>query len=63
MQYLTVAQTAQKINRTPQVIRKHAISGNIPGAVKHGRDWMIPVDAIEMLANMPRGYHSHKDKK
>lgn len=36
---------AAKIERNPVSVRQKCQRGNVPGAVKLGRDWFIPADA------------------
>lgn len=42
---LTVQQYAAKHNKAEITIRKKCQRGTLPGAVKIGRDWLIPEDA------------------
>lgn len=36
---------AVKIGKSPVTVRQKCQRGSIPGAVKVGRDWLIPADA------------------
>ena len=36
---------AARIGRDPATVRQKILRGNLPGAVKIGRDWLIPADA------------------
>lgn len=42
---ITLAEYAAKNNLLPNTVRRKCIRGNVPGAVKMGRDWLIPEDA------------------
>lgn len=44
--YETAQQAAVRMGVTRRAIQKWAATGRIPGAVKHGKAWLIPVDAI-----------------
>lgn len=41
----TASQAAQQWAVSPQRVRVWLKEGRIPGAVKIGRDWLIPADA------------------
>ena len=43
--YLTVNDLAEKWGIQPRAIQIMCAEGKLPGAVKFGRDWAIPVDA------------------
>lgn len=43
--YTTIKKIAEKWAITPRRIQILCSQGKIPGAVKFGRDWAIPVDA------------------
>lgn len=36
---------AARIGKHPDVVRQKCLRGTLPGAVKIGRDWLIPPDA------------------
>lgn len=42
---LTVQEYAERIGRSSVAVRKKCMRGTLPGAVKVGRDWIIPADA------------------
>ena len=42
---LPLREYAEKIGRHPDIVRQKCLRGNVPGAVKLGRDWLIPADA------------------
>lgn len=39
-------EVAQRISKTPQRVRQLCKAGQLPGALKWGRDWVVPVDAV-----------------
>lgn len=41
--YVPVEDYAEKIHKTPECVRAMARAGRIPGAVKDGKYWRIPV--------------------
>ena len=43
--YTTVKEIAEKWNIKPRTVQIMCAEGKLPGAVKFGRDWAIPVDA------------------
>jgi len=43
---LTSKQFAKRHKVTVPRIRRLCIDGRIAGAIKHGRDWLIPADAL-----------------
>lgn len=43
--YATIKETAAKWNTTTRWVQVLCSQGRIPGAVKFGRDWAIPIDA------------------
>lgn len=43
--YISVPEYAARIGRTPYAVRHKCQRGTLPGAVKIGRDWLIPADA------------------
>lgn len=47
MQPLTTKEVAQRLGVTEGWVRVLCISGQLEGASKHGRAWMIPPEAIE----------------
>ncbi len=46
MKYETAQQAAVRMGVTPRSIQKWAAAGKIAGAMKHGKSWLIPVDAV-----------------
>jgi len=45
MDYNTVQETARKWEITPRQIQHYCVNNKIPGAVKKGHQWLIPMDA------------------
>lgn len=45
MQMLTITQFAARIGKAPRSVRQKCQAGTLPGAVKIGRDWLIPENA------------------
>lgn len=43
--YTTVKDIAEKWNVKPRTVQIMCAEGKIPGAMKFGRDWAVPVDA------------------
>ncbi|MBQ7836198.1 MAG: helix-turn-helix domain-containing protein [Clostridia bacterium] len=46
MIYESVQKAAERLGVSPRAVQKRAAQGKIPGAVKEGRDWRIPVSDI-----------------
>jgi len=44
-EYKTAQQAAVRLGVTPRAIQKWAAAGKLPGAVKHGKSWLIPQNA------------------
>ena len=49
MQIINVKEAAQRLGVSIQTARLWCSKGLIPGAKKIGRDWMIPVEALDMI--------------
>ena len=47
MKYETVKEAAERLGVTERTVQKWAAAGKIPGAMKAGRDWQIPVQKEE----------------
>ena len=45
MEYMSVAEAAQKWGLTPRNVQIHCEKGNIPSVTMQGKSWQIPVDA------------------
>jgi len=46
IEYETAQQAAVRLGVTPRAIQKWAAAGKLPGAVKHGKSWLIPKNAV-----------------
>lgn len=44
-QLITLREYAAKIGKNPDNVRQKCLRGTLPGAVKLGRDWLVPADA------------------
>lgn len=53
-QWLTTADAARALQRTPARIRQLCQAGRLPGARRHGRDWLIPASALAHVRLRPR---------
>lgn len=55
MSMISINDYAAKVGRSPVSVRQKAARGAIPGAVKIGRDWLIPEDApyIDLRIKQP----------
>lgn len=42
---LTIQEYAERVGKAPITIRQKCQRGNVPGAIKIGRDWLIPENA------------------
>ena len=58
MKYETVKEAANRMGVTARTVQKWAAAGKIPGALKAGRDWQIPVQKSDKRENMNRRIHS-----
>lgn len=47
--YLTIKEIAKKWKITPRRVRAMCLNGQIDGAAKLGREWVIPVDVIRPI--------------
>ncbi len=59
-EYETAQEAAQRLGVTVRAVQKWAAEGKMPGAVKHGRAWMIPRESVPVVekkpeANQPNG--------
>jgi hypothetical protein len=55
IKYMNVAQAAQAWRISPPRIRQWLADGRIMGAMKIGRDWLIPAKAARPVAAKPGG--------
>ena len=63
MEYLTTPQAAAKLGLTTGRVRQLAIAGELPGAKRFGRDWMIPKEAVEKSLPRPKPGPTPQGKK
>ena len=42
---ISLVEYAARINKAPISVRKKCLRGTLPGAIKIGRNWLIPADA------------------
>lgn len=42
---ITLNEYAARLGKAPRSVRQKCQAGTLPGAVKIGRDWLIPADA------------------
>lgn len=54
---------AARTGKSPITVRQKCQRGNIPGAVKIGRDWLIPADAPYIDAKIKTGKYISQRKK
>lgn len=59
--YTTVKDIAEKWNVKPRTVQIMCVDGKIPGAVKFGRDWAIPVNSIRPIDGRFNGSSKMKD--
>ena len=60
---LPLAEYAARIGRDPDSVRDKCLRGNVPGAVKLGRNWFIPADAPYTDARVKSGQYVGWRKK
>lgn len=60
MKYSTVSDTATRWGISPQRVQKLAFDGRIIGAIKIGRDWLIPHDSINPSRPTPGRPKQHE---
>ncbi len=54
---------AARVGRAPISVRRKCLRGNLPGAVKIGRDWLIPADAPYEDGRIKSGRYTDWRKK
>lgn len=59
---LTAQDAARRLGIAYSTIRKAAGQGRLPGAAKHGRDWMIPEESLRYYKATPGGRPEHRPK-
>ena len=53
---LTIRDLAQLFGKQPSTVRAWVERGDFPGAYKlHGKEWRVPVSAVEPFQNRQRG--------
>jgi len=60
---LTTAEAALLMQVEPARVRQLANTERIPGAVKYGRDWMIPRSFAESFQRQARGWPKGRPRK
>ena len=45
MKYLSIQEAAKKLELSERSVRNYCQNGRIPGAVRQGKSWLIPIDA------------------
>lgn len=56
MNLLSVQAVADRLGRDPSTVRRWCREGTLPGALRLGRDWMVPEKALEEWDTpIPRG--------
>ena len=46
VEFETAKEAAERMGVTPRAVQKWAAAGRLPGAVRHGKSWMIPKNAV-----------------
>ena len=59
-EYMTVAEASEKLKCTPEHVALLSRQWKLPGAEKKGRDWFIPIKAIEGYALQGKGGNAVK---
>ena len=59
MKYMTCTEAASIMNMTSRRVHQMCKNGDIAGAIKQGRSWMVPVDAF-LQVRESLGYHVEK---
>lgn len=59
MKYMTCAEASALMGITPRRIQQMCKSGEISGAVKKGRSWMIPDNGKSMALPKKNGSHRY----
>lgn len=60
--YWTAPDAAREWDTPPSTVRKWLLAGRIPGAVKLGRDWLIPAGTPRPPA-LPEGAAAHRKRR
>lgn len=54
---------AERVGKSPRSVRQKCQLGTLPGAVKIGRDWLIPADAPYTDSRVTTGQYKNWRKK
>jgi len=62
---LTTSEAAERLGVTPMRVRQLCQGGELPGARRRGRDWLIPVAAISVYQQnrRPAGYPAGRPRR
>lgn len=60
---IPISEYAARIGRDPATVRQKILRGALPGAVKLGRDWLIPADAPYTDSRVKTGDYRNWRKK
>jgi len=60
---IPIAEYAARIGLTANAIRRRCIRGTLPGAVKIGRDWLIPADTPYTDSRVKSGEYKNWRRK
>jgi excisionase family DNA binding protein len=60
---MTSKQVAEKLKVSTRRVRALLESGRFPGAVREGRDWLVPNSAVESFQPRESGYRGHIREK
>ncbi len=56
---IPLAQYAAQVGKAPTTVREKCQRGTVPGAVKLGRDWLIPASAPYPDARVTSGHYKN----
>jgi len=59
---LSAPEAAAALNCHPSLVRRYCQQGRLPGAFKIGNRWVIPRDALDQFASLPRKVGRPKEK-
>ena len=60
---ITIKEYAEALGLAPVSVRRKCLRGNLPGAVKIGRDWLVPADAPYIDKRVKSGNYTDWRKK
>lgn len=61
--FITIAEYAARIGKDTSTVRQKCLRGTLPGAIKIGRDWLIPADATYPDKRIKSGNYKDWRKK